>query len=214
MTCLALALAGAALALAVRSPGESSSPVLLAAALCAAPLLLSAARRVPAGSLWAPVAALGALLVLLGLIGNAGQDVLALADPATPLRDVAYRAATTTAPLGWAAGGVAVVLAGQALRTADRVLGVLAAGLGVLLSAAVAAGLLARSVAASTSSVITVDRPRAALAGLVLLAALFLVVVAASRPAARLRPAVAAPRSRPPSRPPSSGSWWSRAPPR
>ena len=56
--------------------------------------------------------ALGALVVLLGLIGNAGQDVFALADPARSLRDVAYQAAATTAPLGWAAGGVAVVLAG------------------------------------------------------------------------------------------------------
>ncbi|MDT0275355.1 leucine-rich repeat domain-containing protein [Blastococcus goldschmidtiae] len=181
LTCALLALAGAAVALAVRSPGESSSPVVLAAALCAAPLLVRAAWRVPAGRLWPTVTALGAALVLLGLIGNAGRDVLALVDPATPPRVIAYEAAATTAPLGWAAGGLALVLAGLALRTADRVLGVLSAVVGVLLSASVAAVLLARSVAASTSSVITVDRPRAGLAVLVLLAGLFLAVEAASR---------------------------------
>ncbi|MGY2130336.1 leucine-rich repeat domain-containing protein [Blastococcus sp. SYSU DS0617] len=188
LTCALFALAGAALALAVRSPGESSSPVVLAAALCAAPLLVRAVQRAPAGRLWAPVTALGVVLLVLGLAGNADRDVLALVDPATPPRLVAYEAATTTAPLSWAAGGLALLLAGLALRTADRVLGVLSAGVGVLLSASVAAVLLARSVAASTSSVITVDRPRAALAALVLLAALFLVVAVASRPTATPAP--------------------------
>ncbi|SDE98237.1 Leucine Rich repeat-containing protein [Blastococcus aurantiacus] len=155
--------------------------MLLASAVCAVPLLLAAARRVPAERLWGPVTAAGAVVLVLGLVGNGREDVFALADPATPLRDVAYQAAGTTAPLGWAAAGVALVLAGLAARSADRVLGVLATGIGVLLSAAVAAVLLARSVAASTSAVITVDRPRAGLAALALLAGLLLVVVAADR---------------------------------
>jgi Leucine Rich repeats (2 copies) len=179
LTCLALALAGAALAAWARSAGEGGAVVLLVVALCAAPVLVRAAQRVPAGRSWAPVTVLGAGLAVAGLAGTADGEVLRLADPGTSARQVAADAAGATAPLAWAVVGGALVLAGLALRTADRVLGMLAACLGVLVSGAVAAALLARSVATSSYSVLGVEQPPAACAAAVALAGVLLVVVAA-----------------------------------
>jgi hypothetical protein len=181
LICLLVLLVGGALALSARAPDETWAATLLVVAVCAAPALVRIGRRLPPGRLWPAVAALGAALAVAGLVGNADRDVLRLLDPDTPRRLVATEAWGTTAPLGWVAVGVALVLAGLALRSGDRVLGVLAAVVGVFASGVVAVAVLARSVATSDHSVLAAGQRLTATAALVTLAGLLLAVVAVRR---------------------------------
>ncbi len=186
--CGVLAVAGAVAALTTRSPGGSWSTALLAAALCAAPLLVLAVRRLPADRRPLPLLVAGLVLAVAGAAAAdlaAAQELLA---PGTAPRMRAALAAGTAAPFGWAACGVALALAGPASRARDRLLAGLATGVVVLVQIGLAGALAARSVAGSPRSALVVEAPIAATAGLVAVAAVLLVVVAVTAAVVPERP--------------------------